>query len=379
MIQTTEFFTEFPAISKKQWLERIARDLKGKPLEELHWQLTETLTVDPFTHADDQDSPPAPLAAQTNSWKINEDILQTDTTAANRQALEALAFGAESLHFQLSETAQLTPLLDRIHPDYISLLFSGKGVTDAPAAVLAALGELAKDRGIPLANLQGGLYYNPMAEPGKLQDWRYVIDLLQYAKQNTPEIRCLMVDGRPAFKGTKHVVDELVGILRQGAVFLDQLEKRGADVNDLSAQLQFCLYIGKSYFVEIAKLRALKLLWLNMLNVWGAKPVYPVLDIRFAPGAYTGELYTNMIRATTMAMSAAIGGADRITVLPYDAGREAQAQYPATFSRRIARNVQHLLKLESGFDVLADPAAGSFYIEKLTNQLAESAWKNLDL
>ena len=139
--------------------------------------------------------------------------------------------------------------------------------------------------------------------------------------------------------------------------------------------MQFSMYIGKSYFVEIAKLRAFKILWANFLKAWGAEPVYPVQDVRFFPGDYTGDLYTNMIRATTMAMSAVLGGANRLTVLPYDAGREAEAVYPRAFARRVARNVQHLLQLESGFAELADPAAGSYYLEKLTAQLASSAWE----
>ena len=106
-------------------------------------------------------------------------------------------------------------------------------------------------------------------------------------------------------------------------------------------------------------------------------PTLPALAVSFRPNAYTDDLYTNMIRATTMSMSAVLGGAARLTVLPYDAGREALATYPQAFSRRIARNVQHLLKMESGFDQLSDPAAGSYYIETLTRQLADQMWREL--
>lgn len=132
--------------------------------------------------------------------------------------------------------------------------------------------------------------------------------------------------------------------------------------------------LGKSYFFEIAKIRAFKLLWLNVLKGWGAPLRHPVVETRFQAEAYTDELYTNMIRATTMAMSAVLGGADRLTVLPYDAGREHQASYSPAFSRHIARNVQHLLKMESFFSEIPDPAAGSYYIEQLTQQLAARAW-----
>ncbi len=122
-------------------------------------------------------------------------------------------------------------------------------------------------------------------------------------------------------------------------------------------------------------MRAFKLLWLHILKVWNAPLTLPATAVHFNIDAYTDDLYTNMIRATTMAMSAVLGGADRLTVLPYDAGREASAQYPPAFGRRIARNVQHLLQLESGLGDIPDPAAGSYYIETLTRQLAEAAWK----
>ncbi len=372
----TDFFAEFPSISKDQWLERIAKDLKGKPLEDLYWHLNPELTVDPFGHADDQPVPPASLYAEAHAWEINEDIAPATPAEANRQALEALAFGAESVHFHLASadtTGQLETLLDRIYLDYIGLHFSGNGVEAAPAAVLAALHGIAIEQGVPPENLRGALSYDPAA--GTLSDWRYLSELLQYARETFPGFRCITVDGRQEHRGTAGVADELAAVLRRGAHYLAEGAAHGLSAEQVAAQVQFSLLVGHSYFVEIAKLRAFKLLWLNVLKAWNVQPAYPVVEVRFAPESYTDDLYTNMIRATTMAMSAVLGGADRLTVLPYDAGREQHAQYPRPFGRRIARNVQHLLKLESGFGEISDPAAGSFYIEKLTAQLAEAAWE----
>ncbi|MCC6461553.1 MAG: hypothetical protein IT260_13855 [Saprospiraceae bacterium] len=373
MNQPAEFFDKFSPTSKIDWLERIAKDLKGKPLEELHWQLNAQIKVDPFGHADDFPSPSLPLHSAPSGWAINEDIESTDPEAANAQALEALSAGASSLHFPL-KNADLEATLAGVYLDYISLHFSGQAIQDGPAAVLAALGRLAAAQQIPAAALRGSLYYDPAGGPGEIRDWRYVLELLAYAGAEFPGIRCLRVDGRPDFQGTEGVVDELVALLHKGQGYLEQLSVRGANPQAVAAQMQFSCSIGQSYFVEIAKLRAFKLLWINVLNAWGVVPAYPVLEVRFAPGAYTDALYSNMIRATTMAMSAVLGGADRLTVLPYDAGREAQAAYPPAFARRIARNVQHLLQLESGLGDVADPAAGSYYLEKLTAQLAEAAW-----
>ena len=375
MNQPANFFAEFPPINKEEWLARIARDLKGKPLDDLYWHLNEQITVDPFGHADDWRNPPAPFPV-SGAWEINEDVDEQEPVAANRQALEALHAGAGSLCFRLPAqqfSGVLPELLNGIYLDHISLHFCGAGVQEGPAAVLAALKGQAQ--GIALHALRGSLFYDPGAEAGRIRDWRYLADLLQYAQADFPGFRCITVDGRAEFGGPATAADELAGLLNRSKVYFEQLTARGVSPGQLAAQMQFSMYIGKSYFVEIAKLRAFKILWANFLKAWGAEPKYPVQDVRFFPGDYTVDLYTNMIRATTMAMSAVLGGANRLTVLPYDAGREAEAVYPRAFARRVARNVQHLLQLESGFAELADPAAGSYYLEKLTAQLASSAWE----
>lgn len=375
MNQPANFFAEFPPISKEEWLARIARDLKGKPLDDLYWHLNEQITVDPFGHADDWPNPPAPFPV-AGAWEINEDVDEQEPAAANRQALEALHAGAGSLCFRLPArqfSGVLPELLNGIYLDHISLHFCGAGVQEGPAAVLAALKGQAQ--GIPSYALRGSLFYDPGADAGRIRDWRYLADLLQYTQADFPGFRCITVDGRAEFGGPATAADELAGLLNRSKVYFEQLTGRGVSPGQLAGQMQFSMYIGKSYFVEIAKLRAFKTLWANFLKAWGAEPVYPVQDVRFFSGDYTGDLYTNMIRATTMAMSAVLGGANRLTVLPYDAGREAEAVYPRPFARRVARNVQHLLQLESGFAELTDPAAGSYYLEKLTAQLALSAWE----
>ncbi|MCS7036819.1 MAG: methylmalonyl-CoA mutase family protein [Saprospiraceae bacterium] len=369
-----DFFAEFPPVSKTEWLERIAKDLKGKALDDLYWALGTDLRIDPFGHPDDQPEPPLPLTEEPHNWAINEDVEQPDPQAANRQALEALAFGAESLRFRLAELAQLPTLLERIYLDYIQLNFSGPAVEAGPAALLDALGQVADQQGIARQRLNGALYYDPLTTSAP-SDWRYIGDLLTYARETFPGYRTLSVNGDSEYRGPAHAAEELAQLLRRGNDYLRLGADRGIEPATLANQMQFQLSVGKSYYVEIARLRAFQLLWLNVLKAWNLPLEYPVLDVRFAPEAYTDELYTNMIRATTMAMSAVLGGANRLTVLPYDAGREHLAQYPQTFSRRIARNVQHLLKLESGFTEIADPVAGSYFLEKLTAQLATQVWK----
>lgn len=369
-----DFFAAFPPVSKEEWLRQVEKELKGKPLEELDWKVEDDFKVSPFAHADDFTQLPEPLSGASNAWEICEEVLATDPVTANRQALEALEGGAEGLRFcieRMPDAAFFDQLFDGIYPDYISLHFAGPAVAQNPGAIVGHLERLAKKRDIPSGNLHGSFDYDPAASAG-IVDWRYLVDLAQYSKEILPEFKLVNVMLNPALPPAMALGEAL----KRGNLYLQKLTERGLTTAEAAGVMQFSVAIGTSYFLEMARIRAFRLLWLNVLQAWNAPLRYPATDVRFHPDAYTGELYSNMIRATTMAMSAVLGGADRLTVLPYDAGRESQAAYPPAFSRRMARNVQHLLKMEGFFSEIPEPAAGSYYIERLTQQLAERAWRS---
>jgi len=379
-----DLFQEFPSISKSDWLRQIAKDLKDKPLEDLNWQMPNGLVVSPFVHADDFETPPAPLSDQPNQWEICEDVQVNDPATANHQALNALEGGAEGLCFWLDkplEAEDFGQLLREVHLDFIGLHFAGAAIAENPGMVLGNLEKLAQQRGIPTTQLRGSLAYDPVPV-SKIVDWRYLADLLEYAREKFPQFKIIQVSDPERRSGEDFVQDspeQRSGIqLRNANIYLQKLSERGISVNEVAAVMQFSVSLGKSYFVEIARLRALNILWFNILKAWNADLKSPSIVAHFQPEAYSDDLYTNMIRATTMAMAAVQGGAARVTVLPYDTGREGQATYPQAFSRRIARNVQHLLKMESALDEVVDPAAGSYYIETLTRQLAEKLWTSLE-
>ncbi len=366
-------FSEFPAVTKDEWLQKISKDLKDRPLEDFFWTLTDGLKVDPFAHSDDFPIPPQPLNIGAHTWEICEDIPVSDPAAAQQLAMAALEGGAEGLCFWLESPVDadvFTRMLDGVHLDFIGLHFAGAGLEANPGLVLSQLSQIAATRGLKTAQLRGSLAYDPALHHERV-DWRYLVDLLQFASENFPKF--FMITVRAASDATP--VDDLVSLLRQGQLYLQKMSERGMAPEQALAHMQFSIPIGSSYFYEIAKIRAFRLLWLHLLKAWNAPLQFPFVAAHFRAEQYTDNIYTNMIRGTTMAMSAVIGGAGRLTVLPYDAGRQAMATYPPSFGRRIARNVQHLLKMESGLDGLSDPAAGSYYIEKLTLQLAAAAWK----
>ena len=186
------------------------------------------------------------------------------------------------------------------------------------------------------------------------------------------------MDATPYYKGHEHSAEELAALIQEAHDYIRQLDEKGQSPFQTIHQIYFTVTIDTSYFLSIAKLRALRLVWYNLLHAWNLELTEPYIAVVFDKSVYTDEIYSNMIRATSMAMSAVQGGANRITVLPYDEGRAEMAQYPPAFGRRIARNVQHLLKMETYMHEVPDPAAGSYYIEQLTHQLAAKAWESLE-
>ena len=165
----------------------------------------------------------------------------------------------------------------------------------------------------------------------------------------------------------------LVEALKKGNDILETINNLGLDIKNHHSQIQFSISINDNYFASIAKIRALKLLWQNVLTAWDKDLVAnSPIEVHLTPNSQTEEDNYNKIKATTQAMSAVIGGADRLYIYPSDA---FQNENGTTFSRRIALNVHHLLEQESYLDRVIDPSAGSYFIEELTNRIAEKAWQ----
>jgi methylmalonyl-CoA mutase len=372
-----ELLSAFKPVTKAEWLQQIAKDVRDTPLEVFDWNIDGDLSLSPFVHAEDFSTPPQPLWETRKGWEIVELIEVKDSISANAQAIEALEGGAEGIQWLYETAPDLSVLeqsLEAIHLDYIGLHFDGPGIRQNPAGVFGLLWALSKKRNVPAKLLHGSVAYNPVITGAPIVDWRYLIDLLAFTQDTFGAFHLVSVD----FSSKEDTAVALADTLRTANTYLEKMAARGVSPEQAAGSLQFLVPIGKSYFLEIAKIRALKLLWLQVLKAWNAPLTYPTVAVNFKSESYTNDLYTNMVRSTTMAMSAVLGGADRLSVLPYDTGRDTLATYPASFGRRIARNVQHLLKMESGFGEISDPAAGSYYLEKLTTMLAEKAWSEFN-
>ncbi len=362
-------FDEFPAATKSEWLTKLERDLRGRPMADLQWQLGEDIEMAPFYHPEDVEnwSKSIPNATATGMWEIGEDFKVRSATQANAQLVDALENGITAPHFWPAKKKPfgrqaLRNLLKGVDPTMVSLHFSGEFSIAQAIKFINHIRQVVSS-----SKCAGTLHieniYDFSGEGLKM--------LMETVHTLLPKFRIVGINGKPSCQGPEHVVEELHQIISAAQQQLENLQNAGADMDQIGRQFHFQMAVGKSYFVEVAKLRALRLLWGNVLRAYGCEVVPPFLDVHFAPNSYGEDANFNMIRATTLAMSAVLGGADRLTVLPANSLRKKNDP----FTRRIARNVQHLLQLESYFGKVSDPAAGSYYIEKLTTQLAERAWE----
>ena len=368
-----DFFAEFPPVSKADWLNKVRNDLKNDQLEDFNWEIAEDLSQSPFVHADDFPVAPIATPSSNTSWAICETIEVEDAVRANKEALDALQGGAEALELVFANQADFPAfeaLFEGIHPDFIGLHFSGPGVSQNPANVFALLDQILKLSNKKSDSLHGTLYFDPV-KAGGIIDWRYLTDLIEFSSDSFPNFSLISLE----LEANDNPAVSLALLIKRVNEYIVKLAERGVKPETSTRFMHLIVPVGNSYFLEIAKLRALRLLWFNLLKAWEIPLKAPVVHASINSESYSDNLYSNMISGTTAAMSAIMGGVDRLTVLPYDSGRESVATYPKAFSRRIARNVQHLLKLESNLHELNDPAAGSYYIEHLSAKIAEKAWQ----
>lgn len=376
MSKTKDLFAEFTPISKTEWVAKLEKELKGRSFTDLQWQLDEEILLDPFYHPEDQPEAPASIFQKTsNDWEIGEYVFVNDFKSANQQALRALKDGVNALFFQIKHEPtidELKTLLDGIELGFISTHFAPYYPGKNPVKIFRLLEELLADQPDLAQSVSGSIDFDP------LLDWTDppLDDLAKYimlAKDSLPNFSVLQIDAKTYHGGPEDTSRELALTIAKGSEYLAQMQKRGVPPAEVNRRLQFSMAVSTSYFVEIAKLRALRSLWNNVLRAYGVERLEPITVIaHLAPETQVQDPNTNRIKAATQAMSAIIGGVDRFYVLPADIDHK-EPTGPASY--RLARNLQHILKLESFFDKVVDPAAGSYYIEKLTDALAQSAWK----
>lgn len=354
-------FTEFTGVTSAQWKEQIIKDLKGVNFEQLVWKTHNGFNVNPFYTSEDLDQKHEPLFT-TCDWDICEQIMVSDEKEANQRALKALEGGASGLSFFINKRINTSVLIKDISLEHI---YSQFVITNDALHVLEDL----------------KAHYGKVNEhDGKIKCF-VNIDPLHlfafYGEWHDDEIKDLSV-----LKKLKHIPVN-VGLYEDaGASTVNELAIGLAHVNEyfnyLSEQnglkdktLHFSFSVAPDFFTEIAKFRAFRKLIALLQEQYKTNfPIHIHAQTTMADKSCM-DIYNNMLRTTTEAMSAVIGGTNSLSVLPYNEGFDKSSD----FSSRIAINQQHILKDEAYLNKVADISAGSYYIESVTESIAEKAWE----
>ncbi|AKQ46250.1 hypothetical protein TH63_12480 [Rufibacter radiotolerans] len=380
-------FPEFGPVTAEQWASKIRHELKGADPADLYWQSYEGIGVAPFYTKEDLPTDPAYASAPgqfpflrtskttKNSW-LNLQAIHAAGKGheAVDKAVDVLTRGVDGIHFIIENGYEFDCDYLIQHLDLTKVPVSYTVSTEA-ANFLHHLITGLRRQDINLSQLQGFLKCAPIlaSEGYKLLDMDHVKHLVEQSL-DADKFYALTINGSHFSNKGATLVQEIAITLAIAVCYTNGLTHEILPVERIFQNMQFHLTAGTNYFFEIAKLRAVRLLWAKVVEAYGAsEEIAGALRIHVSTSRWhqaTLDPHTNLLRHTTQMMSAIIGGADSVEVEPFDSTfRENNA-----FSERIARNIPLILKEEAYLDQAIDPAAGSYYLEYLTQEMCEKAW-----
>ena len=388
-----KLFSDFPSVSTQEWMDKIMFDLKGADYEKkLVWKTNEGFKVKPFYRQEDLEGLKTTEGLpgeypyirgnkkDDNTWYIRQDVRVEEPAEANQKALDLLNKGIDSLGFHIKpkdlSAEYIATLLKDICCDCIEINFTTCQCHSTQLAEL--LVAYFKEKGYDPNKLYGSINFDPIGK--MLQKGKDVSPIISKAKElveilaEYPHFRCIGVNSLQLNNAGAYIYQELGYALAWGNEYLNRLTEAGVPVNLAAKKIKFNFGISSNYFMEIAKFRAARMLWANIVKAYNPQCECACKMIAHAETSSFNltlfDAHVNLLRTQTEAMSAAIAGVNSITVTPFDKAYET----PNDFSERIARNQQLLLKEESHLNRIVDPAGGSYYIENLTVSIAKQAW-----
>ncbi len=398
-----KLFSEFPPVTAQQWKEFIIKELKGADFEKkLMWKSPEGITIKPFyTKADVSEFVYTADSSswvdirrnqkKDNNWIIFEEIYVADIDKANQQACDALKRGAEGvefivqpkIHFELTTLFKTQQDFDRLLQNISLEQTPVRFIAGCSSGiVLSMLDEYIQQHKLDKTKIQVHIDYDPIGHlvlngnffTAEENMYPQASSLLKYADSLFDEhSTVLAINGYYFQDAGATILQELAFSLAIAADYLTNISELGLSVESIAKRMTFNFGVASNYFMEIAKFRAARFLWSKLLEAYDIKSYIPIhmhaVTTTWNKTAY--DPYVNLLRLTTEAMSAVLGGVDSLTVKPFDAVYKS----PDSFSQRLSRNIQLLLKEEVHLDRVIDPAGGSYYVESLTQSLIEEAWK----
>ena len=388
-----KLFSDFVAPSAQEWREKIEVDLKGADYQKkMVWKTNEGFSMEPFYRKEDVENLATVNAlpgdfpyvrgnkAADNSWYVRQDIKCGDCAKeANAKALDVLNRGVDSLGFivpgEKVNKEYVEALLDGILAECVELNFRTCQCHCVELAQI--LVEYFEAKGYDKARLAGSISFDPlekMVMKGKDTEAKLAVaKTLVETLAAYPLFRAVAVNAYRLTDAGAYSYQDLGYALAWGNEYMAQLTEAGVPAELAAENIKFNLGINGVYFMEIAKLRAARMLWAHVVGQYTDNKEAAKMHVCAYTTTYNQTVfdsYVNMLRSQTEAMSAALGGVESLVVVPFDAPYET----PTDFAERIARNQQLLLKDECHFDRMVDVAGGSYFIEQLTKSLSEQAW-----
>ena len=388
-----KLFDQFQPVSTETWKAKVIADLKGADFDKkLVWRTNEGFNVQPMYRAEDienlktTDSLPGeyPFIRGTrtdNEWYIRQEIAVEDVAEANAKAKVLTTKGATAFGFHISSALaanEMATLLDGLDLDKLEINFEScpKCATATAKSLVDYLVANGKTE-----TFNGSIKFDPFVRLLK-HGVDFGGDIKAMAKElaavvaPVKNLRVFTVDTQLLSDAGAYITQELGYALAWGNEWMAELTDAGLSVDEAAKRIKFNMGITSNYFMELAKFRAGRMLWAQIVKQYGpecdcaCKMNVHATTTKFNQTVF--DAHVNLLRTQTETMSAALAGVNSITVTPFD----AQYKTPDEFSERIARNQQLLLKEESHLDKITDPAGGSYYVETLTASIADVAWKN---
>lgn len=419
LAEKLELGKEFTPPAFDEWKSKVEADLKGAPFQKLFTKTYEGIELKPIYIKSDIENLPLTdeLPGYTNyvrgtkasgylgkSWEIAQEIPYADSEDLNAALKNDLSRGQTSININLDEATKLGQDADYADTEKVGeggLSISGlkslervfhgidiakypihvdAGFTSVPFLIL--FNAYLKSKNIDIKNIKGSIHSDPigyLAEKGTLPvSLEFALDKMklsvEWTNKKTNGFKTIGVSGMPYNNAGATAVQELAFVIATAVEYLNQMNERNVDVTNAAESMRFTFGIGSFYFMEVAKLRAARVMWAKVLEQFGVAEEKRKMFIHAKTALNNQTVYdpfVNMLRTTTEAFSAVVGGVDSMHTNPFN----ESFSLPDRFSRRIARNTQIILNEESNLSKLIDPAGGSYFVEKLTDDLLNEAWK----
>lgn len=360
-----DLFSSFPASSKEEWIAILKKELKGESIDTLNKiNRVEEITFPSYFHSEDRkstfsDPGLAPytrgIQRENNDWTIATSFRIADAKETNKEIIAALMAGTDHLVLEAKsdEPIDFAVLLNEVGLSFIHTTFKAKSI-----------GQITQ-------------FLDFVKDAPALIEYTDNEELLQSVKPGNPNIKLFHIDGSLVQQAGGTTWQELSIALAEGHDLLVKQMDRGIDCDTAAAALHFTFGIGSNYFLELAKIRAFRTCWAQIVSAYSPKHTCSLAATITARSGFLNtslkDPYTNLLRQTTEAMSVVLGGIQHLNIQPYD----WYSSNPNTaFTRRMATNISLLLKEESYLQVVIDPAGGSYALDSLTETIAERAWSS---